>query len=104
MAKQPVTYKSSEPVYVDGMYHNAGAPFVTAAEPNKNWEKIGGGEKAAIEASDKTLDVHPSMDDLSVIELRALAATKNVQTTAGGKALSKAELIAAIAAADEPSL
>jgi hypothetical protein len=104
MAKQPTTYKSPEPVYVDGIYHNANTPFTTAAEPNDNWEKLSGGEKAAMEASDKTLDVQPPLEELGIEALRALAATKNVPATVDGKPLSKKDLITAIKAADEPAL
>lgn len=104
MANKVYTYTSPEPVYVDGIYHDAGKPFTTAAEPNENWDKLDAGEKAAIEASDKTLDVQPALEELDLAALKGLAASKNVQTTAGGKALSKAELITAIKAADEPAL
>lgn len=101
---KPVTYKSPEPVYVDGIFHNANRPFTTTADPNENWVKVNAGEKAAAQASDKTLDVQPSLDDLDLSALQALAATKQVETTADGKKLSKAQLITAIKAADEPTL
>lgn len=98
------TYTSPEPVYVDGIYHNANTAFTTAAEPNENWERLDAGEKAAMEASNKTLNVQPSLEELTLEALKALAATKNVPITAGGKALNKAELITAIKAADELTL
>jgi hypothetical protein len=98
------TYTSPEPVYVDGIYHNANTPFTTAADANENWERITAGEKAALQASDKTLDVHPALEDLGLDALRGLAATKNVPVTVDGKSLSKKDLIAAINAADEPAL
>jgi len=104
MSKQPVSYTSPEAVYVDGIYHDAGKVFTTAAEPNENWNRVDAGDKAAIEASDKTLHVQPSLEDLTLEALKALAATKNVQTTANGKPLNKADLITAIKAADEPAL
>lgn len=104
MSKAPVTYKSPEPVYVDGIYHNANTPFTTATDPNENWEKLSGGEKAAMEAADKTLNVQPSLEELDLSALRALAATKNVESTVDGKSLPKRELITAIKAADEPTL
>lgn len=104
MSKNPKTYSSPEAVYVDGMYHNANTPFTTAAEPNENWELLDAGEKAAMEASDKTLNVQPSLEELDLPALQALAAEKGVQTTAGGKRLNKAELITAIKAVDEPTL
>ena len=98
------TYTSPEPVYVDGIYHNANTPFTTAQKPNDNWEKLDAGEKVAMEASDKTLNVQPALEELTLDALKALAATKNVQTTAGGKPLNKADLITAIKAVDEPAL
>lgn len=104
MAQEPVTYKSSQPVYVDGTYYNAGTPFVTTAEKGETWEEIDGGQKVAMEAADKTLDVQPSLDDMAVTELRALAATMQIQTTADGKQLSKPELVTAIKAVREPTL
>lgn len=98
------SYTSPEPVYVDGIFHNANTVFTTAAEPNDNWEEATPKEKAAMEAADPTLDVHPALEDLGIEALRALAATKNVQSTVDGKALTKKELIVAINAADEPAL
>ncbi|GEM70947.1 hypothetical protein SAQ01S_07130 [Sphingomonas aquatilis NBRC 16722] len=98
------TYTSPEAVYVDGIYHNANTPFTTAAEPNDNWERVKPVEKAAMEASDKTLNVQPALEDLELPALKALAATKNVPSVVDGKALSKKELITAIKAADEPTL
>jgi len=100
-----VTYTSPEPVYDKyGVYHDANKPFTTDAEPNDNWEKVDAGEKAAMEASDKTLNVQSSLEDLDLDALKALAATKNVPVVVGGKALSKKDLITAIKAADEPTL
>ena len=100
-----VTYTSPEPVYDKyGVYHDANKPFTTDAKPNDNWEKVDAGDKAAMEASDKTLNVQPSLEELGLEALKALAATKNVQTTVAGKAFNKAELITAIKAADEPTL
>jgi hypothetical protein len=104
MAKNPVSYTAPEAVYVDGVYHDAGKVFTTAQAPNDNWERVDGKEKAAIEASDKTLNVQPSLEDLDLPALQALAAEKGVQTTAGGTRLNKAALITAIKAADEPHL
>lgn len=104
MSKNPVTYTSPEPVYVDGIYKNAGDPFTTTADPNDNWEKAKPVEKAAAQAADKTLDVQPSLEDFDIEALRALAATKQVMVKVDGKFLSKRDLIAAIKAADEPTL
>lgn len=99
------TYVSPEPVYDKyGVYHNPGTPFTTDAKPNDNWEKVTGGEKAALEASSKVIDVQPALEDLDLSALRALAATKNVAVTVDGKDLSKKDLITAIKAADEPAL
>lgn len=98
------TYTAPEAVYIDGIYRDANTPFTTAAEPNDNWELVKPVEKAAMEAADKTIHVQPALEDLDIEALRALAATKDVQSTVAGKALSKKDLITAIKAADEPAL
>lgn len=100
----PKTYTAPHAVYVDSVFHKADTPFVTASKPGKDWEQIGGVEKAAAEASDKTLDVHPSLESLDITALRAMAAVKNVETTVNGKQMNKTDLITAIAAVDEPAL
>jgi len=102
--RDPVSYTAPEAVYVDGIYHDAGHVFTTAADPNDNWDEVDAGEKAAIEASDKTLNVQPALDDLGTAELRALAATHNIPVKVDGKYVSPADLITAIKAVDEPHL
>lgn len=104
MAVQPHTYKSGQPVYVDGIYHDAGKPFTTSAKAGEGWKKVTPIEKAAADAADKTLDVQPSLDELDLSALKALAATKMVETTVDGKPLSKKDLITAIKAVNEPTL
>jgi hypothetical protein len=100
MAKQPVTYTAPHAVYVDSTLRRAGEPFTTSEPKGEKWEKVGEAEKVAIEASDKLLDVQPSLEDLDLAALKAMAAAKNVPTAR----LDKKELITAIKAVDEPKL
>lgn len=100
MSKQPVTYTAPHAVYVDETLHPAGEPFVTTSEPGAKWERISKGEKAAADASSKLVNTQPDLESLDLSALKALAATKNVES----KGLSKADLVTAIKAVDEPAL
>jgi len=100
MATQPKTYTAPHAVYVDNRLYAAGEPFTTAAVKGEKWEHVDAGEKAAAEAASKTITVQPSLEDLDIAALRALAAEKSVNSTG----LSKKDLIAAIKAADDPHL
>lgn len=100
MAKQPATYTAPHPVYVDETLHPAGEPFVTMSEPGAKWEKTSRAEKVAADASNKIVATQVDLESLDLAALRALAATKNVES----KGLSKADLITAVKAVDEPAL
>lgn len=100
MAKQPKTYTAPHPVYTGGVYYKPGQPFTTAEDAGEKWESIDGGEKAAIEASDKSVHNDVNLDDMDLPALRAFAATKKVASMG----LGKKDLITAIKAADEPAL
>lgn len=100
MAKQPKTYVSTQPVYVNSTYTPAGEPFVTDAPKGENWKAIGEDEASALQASADEIPADQSLDELPLAALQALAAEKRVKSAG----LSKAKLIDAIKAADEPRL
>jgi hypothetical protein len=100
----PKTYIADRAVYLGGVLTPAGDPFTTNEKPEAFWTEIDPMTMAAIDASSKLVQVQPSLDELGEVELRALAATKNIETTVGGKQLGKDELLTAIKAAYEPKL
>jgi hypothetical protein len=99
MAKQPKTYIAPHAVYTGGKLYNAGEPFTTADKAGKEWDPIDKGEKAAIEASQPGVPADPPLEKLSVEALEAIAVAKHVNPTG----LSKADLITAIKAANDPT-
>lgn len=94
------TYVSTQPVFTGGKYHHAGEPFVTDAPKGENWEAIGEDEASALQASADDIPADQSLEELPLAALQALAAEKRVKSAG----LSKAKLIDAIKAADEPRL
>ena len=100
MAKQPKTYVSTQPVYVNAMYHPAGEPFVTDAPKGEHWKDISPADASALQASADDIPADQSLETLSLGALQALAAEKRVKSDG----LSKAKLIDAIKAANEPRL
>jgi hypothetical protein len=100
MAKQPKTYVAPHAVYTGGKLYNPGEPFTTADKAGKEWDSIDKGEKAAIEAAQPGVPADVPLEKLSHQALEAVAASKNVNPTG----LSKADLITAIKAANEPTL
>lgn len=96
----PKTYTSDVAVFVDGNLVKAGVPFTTSAPKGKSWESVNKSEQAAIEASQPGAPSDISLETLDLSALRALAATKKVDSDG----LSKKALITAIKAADEPRL
>lgn len=100
MAKQPKSYVSNQPVYQGGVYTPAGEPFVTDAPKGEGWKEINPAEASALQASVDEIPADQSLDDLSLSALQAIAAEKRVNS----QGLSKAKLIDAIKAADEPRL
>lgn len=99
MANQPKTYTAPHDVYVDRQYHRAGRPFSTAAAKGKDWEVVGPVERAAADAADPIPGDVP-LESLSLDGLKAVAIEKRVNPTG----LSRAKLIDAIKAANEPAL
>lgn len=97
---QPKTYKSTQPVFTGGKYYQPGKPFVTDAPKGENWEAIGEDEASVLQAAADQIPADQSLDGLSLPALQALAAEKRVKSDG----LSKAKLIDAIKAADEPRL
>ena len=91
-------YVSTEPTYVGKKYYKPGEPFVTNETKGEHWEEISLAEKAAAEASSPQGAGDPSLEAMSQAGLEGLAAAKGVN----GGGLSKAKLIAAIRAANEP--
>lgn len=104
MSKKPTTYTAPHRVYVDSKMYEPGEPFTTTQNKGKEWTHVDPKEAAAAEAAAKGPHADADLDEMQLPALQALAATKNVQITAGGKRLNKDELIAAIKAADEPAL
>lgn len=100
MAKNPKSYVADRDVYVDHKYYKVGEPFVTTAPKGDGWEEKTPEEVHIIEASVNQFPADPPLEGLGLEALRAVAVTKNVNTTD----LSKKQLIDAIKAADEPRL
>jgi hypothetical protein len=100
MSAQPKTYTAPHAVYVDNRLYAAGEPFTTASVKGDKWEAVDAGEKAAAEAASKIITVQPSLEDMDITVLRALATEKSVNSSG----LSKKDLITAIKAADEVHL
>lgn len=97
---QPKTYKSTQPVFTGGKYYQPGEPFVTDAPKGENWEAIGEDEASALQASMDQIPADQSFEEMPLAALQALAAEKRVKSAG----LSRAKLIDAIKAADEPHL
>lgn len=93
------SYTSTMPTTAGGSYAKPGEVFVTDAPVSKEWTEVNRAEKAAIEAADKVPGDAP-IESLDLSSLKALAVTKHVNT----EGLDKKALIAAIKAANEPSL
>lgn len=100
-AKNPKAYTAPHDVYVEKQYFKAGEPFVTDEPKGKDWEAKTPGEVHAIEASTEKVPNDPPLEDLDISALKAVAVTKNVNTT---DLKTKADLITAIKAANEPRL
>jgi len=98
--KQPKAYTAPHPVYTAGIFTPPGEVFVTDAPPGKEWDEKTPAEAAIIEASANPLPGDPSLDELGVEALKAVAVTKNVNVVG---LTSKKQLIDAIKAADEPT-
>lgn len=99
MAKQPKTYTAPHPVFVDRQYHRANRPFTTAAPKGDDWEEVSRVERAAF-AAQESIPGDVALEGLDLSSLRAIAAEKRVPSDG----LSKAKLIDAIKAANEPKL
>lgn len=98
---EPKTYTAPHAVFTGGNMFRPGEPFTTSEKKGKEWDLVSKKEKAAIEASDKTLREEPALEELEFAALQAIAVEKNVDPTGLKK---KADLIALIRAADEPRL
>ncbi len=102
MAKQPKTYTSPIPVYVDNVLYPAGDPFTTNAPKGSTWKEVkSAAERRALESSGDFGGGDVPLESMTPDALKALAATKNVNTA---DLKSKKDLITAIKAANEPSL
>lgn len=99
MAKQPKTYTAPHPVQVDGQYYKPNRPFTTAAPKGEQWEEVKPVDRAAADAAEKIPGDVP-LERLDLSALKAVAIEKHVNPTG----LSKAKLIDAIKAANEPKL
>lgn len=98
MAKQPKTYTAPHPVYTGGKLYAANEPFVTDQPAGDEWKTVGEQEKAAFDAANyQTSD--SNFDDLTLSELRAVAAIKGVTVIGNRKTV-----LAAVKAAFEPAL
>lgn len=97
---EPKTYTAPHAVYTGGMLYNPGRPFTTSEKKGEQWQLVSPKDKAAIEASDRTQREDPPLEGLSKSALEAIAVERNVDPTG----LSKADLIVAIRAANEPRL
>lgn len=96
----PLKYRATEKVYVDGTIYDAGETFVTDALPGKTWERITTAQKAAIDAGN---EIKGDVDyaALSLSELKATAAALGL-TVPNKVGLSKDDVIAIIKARDIP--
>lgn len=100
MAKSPKAYTAPEPVFTAGIWTKPGDVFVTDAEPNENWTEVKAKDAHAIQASTEKVPADVPLEGLDISALRAVAVTKNVNPDG----MAKKDLIAAIKAANEPSL
>ncbi len=100
-AKNPTAYTAPHDVYVEGKYTPAGEVFVTDEPKGEKWESKTPGEAHTIQASTEQVPNDPPLESLDVSALKAVAVTKNVNVTGLN---SKADLITAIKAANEPRL
>lgn len=98
--RNPKAYTAPEDVHTAGAYHKAGDVFVTDAEPNDNWTEVKPADAHAMQASTEKVPADVPLENQSLDALRALALTLKVDPTG----MSKRELVAAIKAANEPSL
>lgn len=98
-AKQPVAYTASVAVYVDGVVYKAGETFVTDKPKGETWDEVNPVEKAAADAGKPVKD-DIDLNAMSASELKAYAASLGVNV---GEASSKADLMAVIAAHDDPT-
>lgn len=97
---KPIAYTASEGVYVDGTLFKAGEVFVTGKPKGETWSEVDPKDRAAAEAGEaRPADI--DYDALGLPELKALAATKSINL---GEAKSKADVIAVLKAAYEPTL
>lgn len=99
-AAKPKAYTSTSPVYTGGRYYKPGEAFVTDAKKGEDWTAIDEADKAAIDASQPLGAGDPSLEALDLKALQAIAAEKKVNADG----LSRADLITAIKAANEPRL
>lgn len=97
---EPVAYSAPHPVYVGGVYYEAGKPFVTDEPKGEHWEYMDPAAKAAAEAADPQNRQDPNIDGMDDSALDAYAASINVQLPEG---LSRDEKIAVIKAANDPT-
>jgi hypothetical protein len=98
--REPRTYKAPHDVYVDGEYHRAGKPFVTAAPKGKQWERVGQREKAATEAADPAPGGDPDYTKLDPDQLLVVLAAKEIDP---GPVKDKEGLLAILKAESKPN-
>ena len=97
---QPKSYTAPHAVYTGGKLYRAGEVFVTDAPRGDEWKSVSETDKAAFDAASPLSHPDATFDDLTLSELRAVAATKNIPTAG----VSKKALLAALKAVDEPAL
>ena len=99
MAKQPKTYTAPHAVYTGGKLYNPGERFTTYDRPGKQWDDLSSGRKAMADPAKPGVRPDADHEGMTLAALQTVAVSKRVNP----KGLSKAEVIAAIKAANEPA-